>query len=124
MAKHEDCMNEASAEMLLHKYTEAYNRKKEAEEEMAILEKEAAETLCVYQLGQEFVDRSGNHVVLVEIKPSTFSMQYRAYGQEPSIRFNYNFRKVRKDGQLSLNHFYISIHDSTPTGKVWNLKDS
>lgn len=122
--KNKDCKPNllAEAKALLIKYQEAYECKKAAEEQMKYLEKKAADELCVYHVGQEFLDRYGNKAVLTKIRASSLSMHGGVWG-EPHVSFSYNFRKVRKDGQLSLNHFFVDIDDATPTGKEWDIEE-
>ena len=121
--KNEDCKNEAEAVTLLAEYSELYSQKVDLEDRLRKLREKAAKELCVYKIGMEFIDSHGVRYVLTKIEPSTYTMQ-GGFGNRniPYISFNYTFRRVRKDGCLSINNAYTNPDTSTFTGKIWNLE--
>lgn len=119
--KNKDCKNEAEAITLLAEYSELYSQKVDLEDHLNKLREKAAKELCVYKIGMEFIDSHGVRYVLTKIEPSAYAMQ-GGFRNLPYISFNYTFRKVRKDGCLSINNAYTNLDTSTFTGKIWDLE--
>ncbi len=120
MIKNTDCKSEAMATALLAKYVEIYSQKVALDAQLSELREKAVRDLCIYEVGTEFIDGKGTRFVLTKIEASASCMS--GIFSQPCLSFNYTFRKVRKDGGLSLNNSYVDLATATPTGKIWDFK--
>ena len=118
--KNKNCKNGAKATILLAEYTKLYSQKVDLENRLSKLREKAAKELCVYKIGMEFIDQHGVRYVLTKVEASAYAMEGSFYN--PYISFHYTFRKVRKDGCLSINNAYTNPDVSTFTGKIWDLE--